>query len=181
MSQANVNSNSNSQAWFKSPLLLGWLFLVITAMAGTIYMVIQANSGFPGLVVDDFYERGQNYEENILTKLENNEKWTTDFQVPEIIQNKSISIIFSINDKNGKPASAEKIILFAYRPSNAEKDFSAPMNLSDDQGTYQANMTFDSKGKWDLLASVTIDGTEVNYAKSIFVKDAVITDASVKD
>ncbi|MCK5648508.1 MAG: FixH family protein [Gammaproteobacteria bacterium] len=179
MSQVNVNSNS--QQWYKSPMLIGWLFLVLTAMAGTIYMVIQANTGFPGLVVDDFYERGQNYEENILTKLENNEKWTTEFQVPEILQNKSISILFSINDNNGQPVSAEKIILFAYRPSNAKKDFSAPMSLSDDQRTYQANMTFDSKGKWDLLASVTIDGTEVNYAKNVFVKDAVIKDASVKD
>ena len=171
MSEANINPKSNSQSWYKSPLLIGWLLLVLTAMAGTIYMVIQANSGFPGLVVDDFYERGQDYEENILQKLKNNEQWTTEFQFGEIYHNKLISIAFTINDKQGKPALVEKITLFAYRPSNAKKDFSVPMTLSDDKKTYQANMTFASKGKWDLLASVIIDGTEVNYAKTVFVKD----------
>ncbi len=66
MSTINTNSAaSNKQHWYKSPLLLIWLFMVLMAMAGTIYMVIQANSGFPGLVVEDFYERGQDYEENI--------------------------------------------------------------------------------------------------------------------
>ena len=175
MSESNVNTNSSSNSskhlWYKSPLLIGWLLLVLTAMAGTIYMVIQANSGFPGLVVDDFYERGQDYEENILQKLKNNEQWTTEFQFGEIYHNKLISIAFTINDKQGKPALVEKITLFAYRPSNAKKDFSVPMTLSDDKKTYQANMTFASKGKWDLLASVIIDGTEVNYAKTVFVKD----------
>ena len=169
MSETNVKSNS--QSWYKSPLLLAWLFLVLTAMAGTIYMVIQANSGFPGLVVDDFYERGQDYEENIHKKFENNEKWTTEFQTDEIYLNKATVISISITDNAGIPAKPEGVTLFAYRPSNSKKDFSVPMKLSADKRTYQANMTFDVKGKWDLLASIKIEGVEVNYAKNIFVKD----------
>ena len=177
--QYNSSSKVNKQSWYKSPWVIGWLLLVCTVLAVNAYMIFQSVNEFPGLVVDDFYERGQNYEENILTKLENNEKWTTEFQIAEIHQNESTAIIFSIRDRDGKPASPEKITLFAYRPSNAKKDFSAPMTLSDDQllngeKAYQVNMTFDSKGKWDLLASVIIDGTEVNFAKSIFVKDASV-------
>jgi len=167
----NSNSTSKKQSWYKSPWVIGWLLLVLVVMAVNAFMIFQSVNDFPGLVVDDFYERGQNYEENILKKLENNEKWVTEFQLDEIHSNKLISIAFTINDKQGKPAQAEKITLFAYRPSDAKKDFSVPMILSDDKKTYQADMTFDSKGKWDLLASVTIDGTEVNYAKTVFVKD----------
>jgi len=167
----NLSSQSNKQLWYKSPLLIIWLFLVIAAMTGTIYMVIQANSGFPGLVVDDFYERGQDYEENILKKLENNQKWTTEFKLTDIHVNKQNTIAFAISDSQGKPAPVEKMTLFAYRPSDSKKDFSVTMSLSEDKKYYQANMIFDSKGKWDLLASVVIDGTEVNYPKAIFVKD----------
>ena len=168
--------NSKKQPWYKSPLLLVWLFMVITAMAGTIYMVIQANSGFPGLVVDDFYERGQDYEENIHKKFENNEKWTTEFQTVEIYQNKPTIIAFSVSDSIGEPAKAEKVTLFAYRPSNSKKDFNVPMALSDDKVingivAYQAEVTFNTKGKWELIASAVIDGIEVNYPKAIFVKD----------
>lgn len=167
----NSNSTSKKQSWYKSPWVIGWLLLVLVVMAVNAFMIFQSVNDFPGLVVDDFYERGQNYEENILKKLENNEKWVTEFQLDEIHSNKLISIAFTINDKQGKPAQVEKITLFAYRPSNAKKDFFVPMTLSDDKKTYQADMTFGSKGKWDLLASVIIDGTEVNYAKTVFVKD----------
>lgn len=173
MSDSNTTpaSRSNTQHWYKSPLLLAWLFLVLMAMIGTIYMVIQANSGFPGLVVDDFYERGQDYEENIKKKLKNNEKWVTAFQVAQAYQNKPLSIHFSIKNKAGKFVITENITLYAYRPSDSGQDFSVPMILDANKESYKADMTFASKGKWDLLASAVIDGIEVNYAKSLFVKD----------
>lgn len=167
----NSTSANKIQHWYKSPLLLIWLFLVLTAMSGTIYMVIQANSGFSGLVVEDFYERGQDYEENILKKLENNAKWIPEFKIIEINLNQGTIIEFTISDKQGKPAVVEKLTLFAYRPSDAKKDFSVPMTILNDGKTFQAQITFPIKGKWDLLASVIIDGIEVNYAKKIFVKD----------
>ncbi len=171
-----MNIKTNKQHWYKSPLLLAWLFLVLAAMAGTIYMVIQANSGFPGLVVDDFYERGQDYEENIHKKFENNEKWVTEFQIEEIYLNKPTLISVSISDKSGVSAKPEKVTLFAYRPANFKKDFNVPMELSADKllngkAGYQATLTFDAKGKWELLASFVIEGVEVNYPKNIFVKN----------
>ncbi len=167
----NSTSTNKIQHWYKSPLLLIWLFLVLMAMSGTIYMVIQANSGFSGLVVEDFYERGQDYEENIHKKLENNAKWTPAFKVNEIKLNQQTTIEFALSDKQGKPAVVEKLTLFVYRPSNAKEDFSVPMSILNDGKTYQAQITFSIKGKWDFLASAIIDGVEVNYAKSIFVKD----------
>lgn len=164
-------SNSKKQSWYKSPWVIGWLLLVLTVLAVNGYMIFQSMNDFPGLVVDDFYERGQDYEENILTKLENNRKWSTEFQLPGIQVKKPADIAFTISDSAGNPAAVEKITLFAYRPANAKQDFSSPMSLSEDKKFYRATLTFASKGKWDLLASVVIDGTEVNYAKRIFVKE----------
>lgn len=164
------DSNSNKQSWYKSPWLIGWLFLLATVMAVNAYMITQSINNFPGLVVEDFYERGQDYEENIHQKLEANQKWTTQFHLSDIHINKQTIISFTIRDSEGRPAEVEKMTLFAYRPSDAKKDFSVVMSTSDNNKTHQANITFNSKGKWDLLASVVIGGTEVNYAKKIFVK-----------
>lgn len=175
MSGANVNSKSdskaNKQSWYKSPWVIGWLLLVLVVISVNSFMIYQSVNKYPGLVVEDFYERGQDYEENILKKLESNQRWKTQFQLTDIHANKETVIGFTITDQQGNPATVEKVTLFAYRPSNAKKDFSVAMNLSDDKKYYQATLSFDSKGKWDLLASAVIDGTEVNFAKNIFVKD----------
>jgi len=172
----NSTTDDKEQHWYKSPWLIGWLFLIVTVLAVNGYMIMQSINNFPGLVVDDFYERGQDYEENINKKLENNNKWVPEFTLSDFTLNEQASVLFRISDKQGQPAVVEKITLFAYRPSNSKKDFSLPMTLSADKSSadkkiYQANITFETKGKWDLLASVIIDGIEVNYAKSISVKD----------
>lgn len=164
-------SNSQKQPWYKSPWVIGWLLLVIIVLSVNTFMIYQSMNNYPGLVVDDFYERGQDYEENIVKKLENNQRWKTEFKIVPVHVNKQTVVAFAILDQQGKPALAEKITLFAYRPANAKKDFSVVMDLSADKKFYQSTLVFDSKGKWDLLASVVIDGTEVNYAKSIFVND----------
>ena len=36
---------------------------------------------------------------------------------------------------------------------------------------WQTTVSFDRKGKWDILASVVIEGKEANYGESIFVND----------
>jgi nitrogen fixation protein FixH len=175
VSDTKINSksaaNSNKQSWYKSPWLMGWLLLVAIVLAVNAYMIAQSINDFPGLVVDDFYERGQNYEENIVSKLENNQKWTTQFKLTDIYVNKQTLITFLIKDNKGKAAKVDKITLFAYRPSDAKKDFSVPMKPSEDNKSYQTKMTFNNKGRWDLLASIIIEGTEVNYAQRIFVKE----------
>lgn len=175
MSEANANTPSNSSkkkvSWYKSPWVIGWLLLVLIVMAVNAFMIFQSMNNFPGLVVDDFYERGQDYEENMLKKLENNEKWVTEFTLSDINLNQPVMISFSIRDKSGMLAQVEKMTLFAYRPSNAKKDFNTPMNLSEDKQLHQATLTFDTKGKWELIASAVIDGVEVNYPKAIFVND----------
>ncbi len=162
-------SSTEKKQWYKSPWVIGWLLLLATVLGVNIFMIMQSITKFPGLVVDDFYQRGQDYEKNIHKKLKNNQRWKTRFDYSRIYLNKPTSIQFSITDKQGNKAKVEHITLYLYRPSNAEKDFSIPMSVADKANTYQASVTFDSKGKWDILASVVIEGTEVNYGKSIYV------------
>jgi len=111
VSEVNTNSRESNQSpkvvWYKSPWLIGWLLLVLIVLAVNAYMIMQSINDFPGLVVDDFYERGQNYEENIQKKLKNNERWVPAFQVKKIHHNKETTILFSISDKTGASAKAD--------------------------------------------------------------------------
>ena len=70
----------------------------------------------------------------------------TAYTIKEIIVNTETLIGFSIKDSAVKSPVVEKITLFAYRPSDSKKDFSVPMSLSDDNKTYQANISIDEKG-----------------------------------
>ena len=164
----------NKQVWYKSPWVIGWLLLVIIVLSVNAYMIIKAVGNNPGLVVDDFYERGQHYEENISKKLQNNLKWKTHFVIDEITMGKETLILFSISDQQGQFKHVDKMTLFAYRPSDAKQDFSKEMqliNIQDGKQFYATSMTFNNKGIWDLLAGAVIEGAEVNYAKRIFVKE----------
>jgi hypothetical protein len=166
-----TENKKTKHPWYKSPWVIGWLILLLTVLLVNFFMIFQSVNDYPGLVVDDFYERGQDYEENILDKLEQNQKWKTDFVINTIHHNKPALINFKITDKQDVLPKVDKLTLFAYRPADAKKDFSVPMTFSADQQNYIAEVTFTAKGTWDLLASVIIDGKEVNYAKRIFVED----------
>ncbi|MBF0266863.1 MAG: FixH family protein [Gammaproteobacteria bacterium] len=163
--------NKTNSRWFKSPWVLAWLLLVIIVLTVNIYMIIQSKSNFAGLVVDDFYDRGQDYEENIHIKLANNEKWNTRFYLDKVYHNKPAIIKFNIKDKQNKPLIMDKIKLYIYRPADAKQDFSVDMVPAEVSGTYQSTVTFTLKGEWDLLASIKINGTEVNYGRRLFVYD----------
>jgi len=169
VSEINEQKANNKQTWYKSPWVIGWLLLVLTVLAVNAYMIMQSINDFPGLVADDFYERGQDYEENIHKKMQNNEQWKTRFILPKVVANQPATITFIINNKQDHLASVEHITLYAYRPSSSKLDFSQPMLLAHAKQGYQTTMTFSAKGKWDLVASAVIDGVEVNYAQALFV------------
>ncbi len=163
--------NTEKKNWYKSPWVIGWLLLVAVVLGVNVYMIMQAMNKFPGLVVDDFYERGQNYEENIHKKLHNNSLWKTSFDYDQLHLNQPAEIRFMITDQQGNKVNIEKMTLYVYRPANAKKDFSQPMTVAEKENSWHSNVTFNSKGKWDILVSAVINGKEANYGESIFVND----------
>jgi nitrogen fixation protein FixH len=82
--------------------------------------------------------------------------------------NKSTSIEFSLATKVGGTVAPDSVILYAYRPSDANADFSLPMQAMGN-GLYQVEVTFALKGVWDLLVSVQKDGEEYNEPLRVVV------------
>ena len=161
----------NIPAW-KSPWVIGWIASIFIVLGVNIAMVYLAMDSNPGLVVEDYYERGQDYEKNMLTKLAREPDWLMTIDVPrDLAQGVPAPVGFSVVDKAGVPVRPDQVTFYAYRPSDANRDFSAQMN-EQAKGLYRAKVVFPLKGGWDSLVSVRQGGEEYTGGRRIQVAAA---------
>ncbi len=155
---------------FRSPWVWGIGTLFLLFMSVEVYMVITAIAAKPDLVTNDYYERGQSFTERSKLKSETIQKlgWEMNFTVGEIIVDEPARLSLSITSK-GDAIDVGEVFLFVYRPSNAKKDFKRQMEKAT-EGNYQAELTFDEPGYWDVIAVARRDGKEADVARRIYVK-----------
>ncbi|MFT5722564.1 MAG: nitrogen fixation protein FixH [Motiliproteus sp.] len=162
---------SKSSLW-RSPVILVWgglLLLFFIANGIFIYLALSSN---PGLVVDDYYERGQDYEKHMLKRRAEDPGWNMRIELVALpVLDKPGPIRFHLSDRSGSLLVPDSVTLYAYRPANIDDDFE--VSLAELQiGIYQAEVGFPRPGVWDLLMVVAKDGSEysealrVNVAKS---------------
>jgi hypothetical protein len=77
-------------------------------------------------------------------------------------------IRFFLVDKAGLPVVPERVQFFAYRPSDATRDFEAEM-IQEDKGRYMARVRFPLLGIWDTLIAVTSGEEEYSLGQRINV------------
>nr|VFK42686.1 MAG: Nitrogen fixation protein FixH [Candidatus Kentron sp. TC]VFK57064.1 MAG: Nitrogen fixation protein FixH [Candidatus Kentron sp. TC] len=142
--------------------------VVLSVNGGMLYLAIDSS---PGLVVEDYYERGQNYEETVLTRqaLSRNLLPRIDIS-PRIEKGKPATFRFVGLDRTGRPIRADAITLHAYRPSDTAYDFSIPMTEMD-ANRYLAEATFPLKGVWDIVIAVKQGEIEHNVPRRITVTE----------
>ncbi len=156
-------SPSHQSAW-RSPWMWGWFGVLASVVTANCIMIYFAVEGGPGLVVEDYYERGQHYEKNMVARMAKDPGWVMHISEPKKLrQGKPATIEFSLATKEGGAVNPDSVTLYAYRPSDAKADFSVPMQ-SAGSGLYQAEVTFALKGVWDILVSVQKEGEEYNEA-----------------
>ena len=155
-------------AW-KSPWVIGWVASIVIVLGVNATMVWLAIGTNPGLVVKDYYERGQHYEKTLVSKLAKDPGWLMTIDPPaEPVVGRLQPIRFSVVDKAGVPVRPDTVTFHAYRPSDASRDFSLPMK-EEGPGRYRADVAFPLKGIWDLLVSVRQGGDEFNVGRRISV------------
>ncbi len=159
---------SNSSP-LRSPIIQLWcglLLLFFIANGIFIYLALTHN---PGLVVDNYYERGQDYEKTMLSRRAQNPGWEMQVELVDtpVLQQLG-NIRFHLSDPNRALLRPDSVTLYAYRPSSASGDFSAPM-IELQSGTYQSRVAFPLPGVWDLLVVVVNDGAEFSEALRINV------------
>jgi len=154
---------------FKSPWVISWILLLLILVISTVYRVVIGLETFPGLVTADFYQRGQDYEVNMLKEQAQQAKWKLRVDGPrQVMINEVNTFNFTVKSTQGKFISSDQVTFYAYRPSDEKQDFSLPMKEVA-IGTYSAKISFPLKGAWDVLFSIQIGESEINEAYFVAV------------
>nr|VFJ57363.1 MAG: Nitrogen fixation protein FixH [Candidatus Kentron sp. DK] len=173
------HSPASRPAW-KNPWVIGWVLIIVVIVSVNMVMIYLASSTSPGLVVEDYYERGRNYEKTVLTRQALEEKLFLQVEPPpEIRQGEPAKFHLTSTDSTGHPIPVDAVTLHAYRPSDCAYDFSTLMDkvrkgkatgveppLS---GRYAAEVIFPLKGVWDIIIAAEREGVEHNVARRITV------------
>lgn len=145
---------SKSQSALSSPWVRGWIALFLVFVSANVVFIYLALTNNPGLVVEDYYQRGQDYEKHMLTRLANAPGWQMNIQVPtEMVQGQPARFGFELNGAHGETVTPDQVMLRAYRPANADDDFDVPMAALR-SGYFEADVSFPLPGVWDLLVTV---------------------------
>jgi len=174
MSSPKTEQSPASRPAWRSPWVIGWVSMILIVLSINIFMAYLAMDTSPGLVVDDYYDRGQDYEKTILTRQALSRNFNFHVGVSsEIKLGKPAKFHFTASDRTGKAMQIDTVTLYAYRPSDREYDFSVPMTKSpvtkEKTSEYFAEAAFPLKGVWDIVVSATQGEVEHNVPRRIRV------------
>lgn len=165
--EGSKRQRSNS-AW-RSPWFIGWIALIVVVLGVNVTMIVLAFVTNPGLVVDDYYERGRDVERTLATRRAEAPGWTMSLDTPaDVAEDTATTIRFYVVDSAGQPVQPDRVTYYAYRPSDPAADFSVPM-VEEAPGRYSAEVTFSISGLWDTLVAAQTEGQEVAFDQRIGV------------
>lgn len=171
MSAQKQDTRDWSVAW-KNPLVIFWFAILLTVLMVNFFMVSMAVVTNPGLVIDDYYERGKNHAEIMAKRIESEKLgWQLDVDMPLMVEGKSQQVKLSVKDKQDNALNVESATLYFYRPSDRNLDGSIVLSPTSKSGDYIAELSLPLKGKWDLIVEVVKGEDKYSIGRSIMVQD----------
>ncbi len=167
-SMLDVSARETNSAW-GNPWVMGWIGLILVVLAVNATMIVLAFVTNPGLVNEDYYERGRNIERTLTTRRAEAPGWTMSLDTPaDVAKERATTVRFHVVDAVGQPVRPERVTYYAYRPSDPSADFSQPM-VEEAPGRYAVKVRFALAGLWDTLVAAETDGQEVIFDQRIGV------------
>jgi nitrogen fixation protein FixH len=163
-SQANADAKRNP--WF-----LAWLALVVVFLLVNLGFIITSVFTMPGLVTKDYYEQGRQYERNALKLMakRNRLQWTAQLETPTSpVIGQTAPYRFSAVDARGVPIMDAEATLLAYRPADANADFTTRLTQIA-PGLYQTDLSLPLPGIWELHVTVQHDDDVFTLSRRISV------------
>ncbi len=165
-------SQSNKQA-FRNPWVIGWILLLLVVLTVNGGMIVTAFKTSPGLVKDDYYEQGRDYERTVQQLMATRQRlgWKVQLEPGTVTVGVPAMLNITVLDKAGSPVTGLGGHLQLYRPSDRSQD--AIISLSEvGQGQYQASYTVMLKGVWDLLLTLQQGEDQYSAEQRIHVQPA---------
>ena len=154
----------------KSPWIRGLIAMMAVIVTVNIIMITVAFKSSPGLVVDDYYEKGKNYNKS-LEKMAAQKAldWEVHLSAPEKIElGEKTRYGLTVVDRSRSPLLADKVEIYAFRPSDVAADFSVQM-IPQGAGQYAVDLMFPLPGVWDLVVSIVKGDDQFEVTERIFV------------
>lgn len=171
MSEQKMDKRDWSVAW-KNPLVIFWFAIVLTVLMVNFFMVSMAVVTNPGLVVDDYYERGKNHAAIMAKRIEMDKMgWQLNVDLPVMTESKTSTILLTVLDKDNQVFNVDSATLYYYRPSDRHLDGSVELAYTGEVGQYKADFSLPVKGKWDVILEVVQAENKYSVGRSIMVQD----------
>ena len=171
MSKTTVDKRDWSVPW-KNPLVIIWFSILITVLCVNFFMVSMAIVTAPGLVIDDFYEKGKNMDKILAAQKKMGEMgWQLEIDLPDLKEGKTAQVTLMVLDKEGEPLNIDTAVLYYYRPSDKDLDGEQELLPTGTLGEFTTEFMLNTKGKWDLIMEVTQGELVYNVGRSIMVQD----------
>lgn len=161
----------------ESALQSPWVWMLIGIMGVTLLvngtLITIAFRSPPGLVVENYYEKGKNYLYNQAQTQKDEARlgWNLELDLPKAHQrNNNESYLVRAVDRDGWAIEGAQAEFAAFRPAEYGKDFTLAMR-DVGAGYYAADVNFSLPGNWDLIVTVQQGEDKLDIAKRIFVKD----------
>ncbi|WP_455219289.1 FixH family protein [Kaarinaea lacus] len=167
-------SQSNTEGK-RNPWVIGWFGVVAVFLAVNAVFIVLAVVSNPGLVVEDYYEQGRQYEKNAIKRLtaHNKLQWQSKLEIPEAVTLNTVDTYrFSAVDSRGLPIRDADVQVVAYRPSDAGADFTTTLEPIA-PGLYQASLSFPLPGIWDLNIKVQRGDDRLEMVQRLSVQSLV--------
>lgn len=144
--------SQDNKEGFRNPWVIGWIALIVIVFGVNAGMVATAVVTNPGLVDDNYYERGRDHERAYQERQAQRSAlaWQVSLDLPErVIAGRTGIFSFNAADSYGNAISGADVKLTAYRPSDATADFTVTLPETG-PGHYRAEVNLPLKGIWDL-------------------------------
>ncbi len=172
MSEEKKDKRNWSVAW-KNPFVIGWFLILIIVVTVNFFMVSMAIVTNPGLVIDDFYEKGKNMDKTLANRKQMEEMgWQLSVDLPVLTQGQSEVVTLLVLDKQKRPLKVDSAVLYYYRPSDRKLDGEQVLTPTGKPGEFQADFVLNTKGKWDVIMEVKQGDLKYNIGRSIMVQDS---------
>lgn len=166
--------SQDSPRALQNPWILAWLGVIVVFLLVNLIFIVYAFVTSPGLVAEDYYDKGQNFEQNVL-KMRAAQKalgWETKLATPEtIVINRTDTYRFSAVDARGVPVMDAHVTLVAYRPSDADADIELPLRQVA-PGQYQGRLSLPLPGIWDINISVQDGDNNYQTGRRVMAQQA---------
>lgn len=171
MSYTNEDRRDWSNAW-KNPFVIVWFVLLTIVLAVNFFMVSMAIVTNPGLVIDDFYEKGKNMDAVLAARKRMEQLgWQLDVDMPILSEGKAQRVTLTVLNKEHQPMDVDTAMLYYYRPSDKKLDGEVALQSTGTTGQYAVDFVLPLKGKWDLMVEVNKGEERFNIGRSIMVQD----------